>query len=154
MQTHRKDAGPRPAAYDFDRAGHARTAEVRSPFEARRVFDDVEAWMRFFGYPRLDIFAFRLALEEAVANALQHGRLGDGGRTVTIMYAVQPDEAIARVTDDGGGFDPAQVPNPLANGKFERAKGLGLFLMRAYTSWVHFNAEGNCVTLCRQKTLF
>ena len=137
---------------DFGLAGNSKYDQVRSMLDARPVFDTVEAWMRFFGYPRKDIFAFRLALEEAVANALQHGHCGDRSKYVQISYAVLNDEAIAQVSDEGCGFEPDDVPNPLASGKFERAKGLGLFLMRAYSSWVNFNRQGNCVTLCRYRS--
>lgn len=152
MQTQRTETVSRSSLIDFGLAGNSKYAQVRSMLETRPVFDTIEAWMRFFGYPRRDIFAFRLALEEAVANAIQHGHQNDRKKYVQISYAVLADEAMAQVSDDGNGFDPDQIPNPLANGKFQRAKGFGLFLMRAYTSWVNFNRQGNCVTLCRYRS--
>jgi len=152
MQSPRRETVSRSSMTEFGLAGNSKYAQVRSMLETRPVFDTVEAWMRFFGYPRKDIFAFRLALEEAVANALQHGNGGDRAKYVQITYAVLNDEAIAQVSDEGSGFDPQQVPDPLAGGKFVRAVGLGLFLMRAYTSWVSYNRQGNCVTLCRYRS--
>lgn len=152
MQTYGKQKLAESAMVDVGLAGNSKTVPVRSLLEMRSVHDTIEAWMRFLGYPRMDIFAFRLALGEAVANALQHGHHNDRAKSVQVTYAVLNDEAMAEVADDGAGFDPEQVPCPISDGKFERAKGLGLFLMRAYASWISFNRQGNRVTLCRRRS--
>lgn len=151
MKTHRTDTAPALGPDEPSLGDDARSAEVRTPREARRLLETIEAWMRFYGYPRKDLFAFRLALDEAVANAFWHG-FGGGPRPVTIAYAVRADEAVAQISDGGPGFNPAAVPHPLASGQLERGKGLGLFLMRVYSTWVRFNREGNRVTLCRQRS--
>src|SRR5262245_7259672 len=55
-------------AFDLHLSGAARNAQVRSTAELRPVVESIEDWMRFYGYPRKDAFAVRLALDEAVAN--------------------------------------------------------------------------------------
>jgi hypothetical protein len=59
---------------------------------------------------------------------------------------------VAHVADEGTGFDPAAVPDPVPVEYRERPYRRGLFLMRAYMTWVAFNARGNEVTLCRVRS--
>jgi serine/threonine-protein kinase RsbW len=109
--------------------------------------------MRILGYPGKDLFAMRLALAEAVINAFRHGNLGDPSKAVRVSYLVTPLEVAAEVEDDGAGFDPEQVSDPLAGVNIERVSGRGVFLMRVYMSGVSFNRRGNCVTLWRQRSV-
>ena len=62
-------------------------------------------------------------------------------------------EMLAEVRDQGPGFDPSRVPDPLAVENLEREGGRGLHLMRAYMSWVRYNDTGNCVTLCKRRAV-
>jgi serine/threonine-protein kinase RsbW len=88
----------------------------------------------------------RLALEEALTNALTHGRKGNptGG---LVRYHVGADRVLAEVRGDGPGFDPGAIPDPLGPEGLGRSGGRGLFLMRRYLSGVRDNGRGNMVTL-------
>lgn len=105
------------------------------------------------GYPEKDIFAVRLSLDEAIVNGIKHGNRGDPGKTVCVRYRLAPESLWVEVEDQGEGFDPKQVPDPLAPENLERCSGRGLFLMRAYMTWVRYNERGNCVTLCKYRSL-
>jgi serine/threonine-protein kinase RsbW len=61
-------------------------------------------------------------------------------------------EVLLEVEDQGHGFDPTQVPDPLVEPYLDRPSGRGLFLIRTYMTWVSFNQEGNRVTFCRQRS--
>src|SRR5262249_47369272 len=111
-----------------------RRVALRSPAGLRPLWECLENWMRVFGYSGKDIFAVRLALGEAVINAFRHGNQGDPCKAVRVSYLVTPSEAAAEVEDEGPGFDPDQVPDPLAAQNVERMSGRGLFLMRVYMS--------------------
>jgi serine/threonine-protein kinase RsbW len=113
----------------------------------------LEAWMRILGYANKDIFAVRLAFNEAVINAFRHGNRSDPGKRIHVRYLVTAAEILLQVEDQGPGFDPNQVPDPLSEPFLDRPCGRGLFLMRSYMTWVSFNREGNRVTLCRQRSL-
>jgi serine/threonine-protein kinase RsbW len=104
------------------------------------------------GYPEKDVFGARLALEEAVVNAVRHGNRCDPSKWVTVRYAVGPERVLAEVHDEGSGFDPERVPDPTALENREQPGGRGLLLMRAYATSVHYNAAGNCVTLCKRRS--
>src|SRR5690242_13032021 len=108
------------------RRGFRRTAEVPTLLEA------VVAAMEPFGYPKKDLFAVRLALEEALVNAVKHGNRGDPAKEARLRYHVGPAFVLLQVEDEGAGFDPARVPDPLEPQNLERQGGRGLFLIRRY----------------------
>jgi serine/threonine-protein kinase RsbW len=101
------------------------------------------------GFPEKEVFAVHLALVEAIVNANKHGHEGDWGRSLVVRYRVWADGVVARVEDQGPGFNPAQVPDPLAPANVEQDHGRGLFLMRTYMSGLCHNERGNCVCLCK-----
>ena len=122
---------------------------VSTTQEMDRVLEAVATAMRGESYPARDVFAVRLAMEEAIINAIRHGHHYDPGKEVSVRHLVRADHVLVKVTDQGAGFDPHQVPDPLAAENLERSSGRGLLLMRAYLSWMHYNRTGNSVVLCK-----
>jgi anti-sigma regulatory factor (Ser/Thr protein kinase) len=116
------------------------------------VHDRVENWMRLFGYPTRDLFAAKLALHEAVRNAFQHGNRFDPARSVRVSFLVTADEVLLGVEDQGAGFDPQSVLAVSRDGAGASSVGRGLFLMRAYTTWMTIEPPGNRVILCRLRS--
>jgi serine/threonine-protein kinase RsbW len=139
-------------AIDLGLEEHVQEIELRSAAELCPVLARIDDWMRFLGYPHRDIFAVTLTLHEATANAFRHGNRGDPTKSVRLRYVVNDAEAVMEVEDQGRGFDPDQVPDPLAEQLLDRPGGRGLFLMRSYMTWVSFNREGNRVTLTRRRS--
>jgi serine/threonine-protein kinase RsbW len=121
--------------------------------EMQDVLTAVVDEMKAAGYPEKDRFGVRLALDEAIANAIKHGNRHDPGKRVWVRYRVTPDSLVAEVEDEGPGFKPEEVPDPLAEENLERSSGRGLFLMRSYMTWVRHNERGNCITLCKYRTV-
>ena len=103
------------------------------------------------GFAEKDVFAMRLALEEALVNSLIHGNKSDPTKTVEVRCTVNCTEVEVQVQDQGQGFDPDAVPDPLAPENLERPCGRGLLLMRHYMTSVKYNDVGNCVTLVKEK---
>ena len=58
---------------------------------ARQVQADIESALVALGYDERDLFAIRLALEEAFVNAVKHGNRLDGAKNVHICYATAAD---------------------------------------------------------------
>jgi serine/threonine-protein kinase RsbW len=133
-------------------ASHAGLLEVQTLADILPVLVAVAAAMADEGYTERDIFGMRLALEEALVNAIKHGHRGDQTRRVRVRYHVSGAEALVHVEDEGPGFDPDRVPDPLAPENLERAGGRGLLLMRAYLTSVRYNDPGNAVTLCQLRS--
>jgi serine/threonine-protein kinase RsbW len=142
------------AAADLGLQENVQLAQVHLPSELGDIFAKLEDRMRVLGYPRRDIFAVKLALHEAATNAFRHGNRGDPDKYVRISFLATPDEVLVGVEDQGRGFDPDRVPDPLDEPILDRPGGRGLLLMRAYTTWMSFDPPGNRVTFCRRRSDF
>jgi serine/threonine-protein kinase RsbW len=152
MHQYSKDNREIIAMADLGTNESTRRETLKSLAELRPLSEKVENWMRFLGFPGRDLFAVRLALAEAVINAFRHGTRGEPGKVVRVGYLVSPSEVVVEVDDEGPGFDPELVPDPLVGELSSRMSGRGLFLMRVYMSGVSFNREGNRVTMCRLRS--
>ena len=97
-------------------------------------------------------FNLRVAVAEALANAIIAGNGEDRSKSVLVRAEVFPDAIRVHVTDEGPGFDPTTLNDVVVPDDLERHNGRGLFLIRKLTDDVHFNARGNsiCMTLRRQ----
>ena len=119
------------------------------PGEARRVQDEIEGFLKHHQFSEKEVFCIRLALEEALINAIKHGNRLDRNKKVHITYHILPERFDVVITDEGQGFDPNDVPDPTAIENLERPCGRGLMLMRYYMSTVSFAASGNSVFMSR-----
>ena len=90
---------------------------------------------------------FRVSLAEALANAMLYGNGEDPDKLVRLEVTIERLRVEARVTDQGTGFDPTDVPDPTEPANIHKTHGRGLFLMRSLLDEVHFNERGNSVTL-------
>jgi serine/threonine-protein kinase RsbW len=132
--------------------GPAPFMDVRIPSdhaEARRLQEDIEKHLHARRTSDQEIFSVRLALEEALVNAIKHGNQMDRDKQVHIAYRFLADRFEIRITDEGGGFDPLDVPDPTAVENLERPCGRGLMLMRHYMTVVHYNDRGNSVFMTK-----
>jgi serine/threonine-protein kinase RsbW len=125
---------------------------ISSTKEVPPVIRAVATAMAVEGYPEKDRFGMRLALEEALVNAIKHGNQSDPTKRVRVGYQVTAEGVLVEVEDEGAGFDARQVPDPCAPENLERPGGRGLLLMRSYMTWVRFNPCGNCVTLYERRS--
>jgi len=127
--------------------GSFRVSIASDPCEVPRIQDEIENRLRCHHFDDRDIFSIRLALEEALVNAIKHGNQMDRTKKVHISYQLHPDRFDVQISDDGGGFDPGDVPDPTAFENLERPCGRGLMLMRHYMTEVTFNDRGNGVNM-------
>ncbi|MEQ1727225.1 MAG: ATP-binding protein [Vicinamibacterales bacterium] len=76
-----------------------------------------------------------VAVREAVANAVKHGNKGDATKKVFVAYDGTFDrlpELTVTVRDQGEGFDPEEVADPLAPENLLKGSGRGIFLIRSF----------------------
>ena len=77
-----------------------------------------------------------MAVRESVINAITHGNNSDPAKLVFIDFAatpeLDPDDLIVRVRDQGSGFDPEALDNPLTPDNVLKASGRGIFLIRQF----------------------
>jgi serine/threonine-protein kinase RsbW len=77
-----------------------------------------------------------VAVRESVINAIKHGNKGDEHKHVHVEFtpldAGRPSGIVIRVRDEGPGFDPELVADPLAPENLLRSSGRGIFLIRSF----------------------
>jgi serine/threonine-protein kinase RsbW len=117
--------------------------------QARTIEATILAECAKHNFGRDDIFAIKLALEEALVNAVKHGNKMDPNKVVHVQYLISDQRADITVEDQGQGFNPAELPDPTCDENLELSSGRGILLMRAYMSSVVFNPTGNKVTLTK-----
>jgi serine/threonine-protein kinase RsbW len=92
-------------------------------------------------------FHLRVALCEALANAIIYGNLGDADKAVDVHVTVTEPAFTVEVVDEGEGFDPATIPMPALPDDLEALGGRGLFLIRQLVDDVYFNDRGNAICM-------
>lgn len=103
------------------------------------------------GYDETGVFAIRLAMEEVLANAMNHGNGGDAAKLIVVEFEVTATSFRASIEDQGTGYDPRSVPDPTADENLTIASGRGLVLIRSFMTEVTVVPPGNRVELSYQK---
>jgi serine/threonine-protein kinase RsbW len=91
-----------------------------------------------------------IAVREAVANAIKHGNRQDPGKKVEIDLQVDDGELVISVADEGNGFDPKRVADPLSPENLLKPDGRGIFYMGKFMDGVEYrfrDGGGTEVTL-------
>jgi serine/threonine-protein kinase RsbW len=118
--------------------------------DARRIQTDIERLLQAkTSFSETEIFSIRLALEEAIVNAIKHGNQMDRSKMVRVAYRVEPDRFEVLISDEGPGFDPDDVPDCTAPENLERPCGRGLLLMRHYMNHIEYHGAGNIVFMSK-----
>jgi serine/threonine-protein kinase RsbW len=94
-----------------------------------------------------------LAAREAAANAVLHGNRKDASKKLAISLETTAQALTIRVADQGSGFNPDSVPNPVAPENILRQCGRGIFLIRTFVDELHFRAlhPGTELTLIKYR---
>ena len=96
-----------------------------------------------------------LAVREALANAIKHGNEENPSKQVHVDLEVEGEEVVIRVEDEGVGFDPAQVVDPLAQENILKTNGRGILFMEKFMDEIQYGAGpggGTMVTLRKRLT--
>lgn len=121
-----------PAAVDTLSAARTRVCDVLEPLAIAES----------------SLFDIRVAVGEALANAIRHGSPGGDRDTVAVEVGAYPDRIIIRVSDSGNGFDGCAAPNE----DLYASSGRGVMFMRALMDRVDFEScadGGTVVTLTK-----
>jgi serine/threonine-protein kinase RsbW len=123
--------------------------QIRSTFDmldfVQLVTDELG---RMYGLEEDAVHWVGVAVRESVINAIKHGNREDSTKTVTIEFALdasdRPRELVVRVIDQGKGFEPDAVADPLAPENLLKSSGRGIFFMKSFMDDVqlHRVADG------------
>jgi serine/threonine-protein kinase RsbW len=128
-------------------------SESRAVKGTREAFDEIQdnvlTRMIDFQYSETDLFSVRVAIEEALANALLHGHQGDKSIDIDVFWRVDDKSVEISVKDQGRGYDPTKVPDPTADENLTLPSGRGVAMIRSFMDDVIVNDRGNKVTMTR-----
>ncbi|MCY2963710.1 MAG: ATP-binding protein [Planctomycetota bacterium] len=117
------------------------------------IQDQIIRKLEELAYGDHDLFGIRLALEEALVNAIKHGNRLDPQKFVRIAWQIDSNGCRIEIEDEGEGFNPVEVPDPTADENLERPCGRGIHLMRAFMNAIVYNERGNRVVLEKTRTI-
>ncbi len=77
-----------------------------------------------------------VAVRESVINAIKHGNKEDDKKRVSVEFRFEPIEEptqfVVRILDQGEGFNPVEVADPLEPENLLKSSGRGIFFMRSF----------------------
>jgi serine/threonine-protein kinase RsbW len=135
----------------LDPGGAATLVTLRLPSEVGCIEEAVELVTRhcLAGQPTAERTRFRLkvVLSEALSNAIVRGNREERGKWVDVRAELYPDAIRVYVTDEGPGFDPSAIPEPIHPEQLDEAGGRGLYLIKKLVDAVQFNEQGNSICM-------
>jgi serine/threonine-protein kinase RsbW len=110
------------------------------------------------GFDSKDVYAVKLAVDEACTNIIEHGYGGEGIGNIECSYHYDANCITIELRDWGTEFCPGDVPDPDYSVPLEelQLRGAGLFLMRKLMDDVRFsfnNEGGNLLVLVKKKMM-
>lgn len=92
------------------------------------------------GFSEDDQHKIDMAVHESVINAIWHGNKNDPSKHVWLRFQMYSDRLEIRIRDQGNGYDPSKLPDPLADENLLNVSGRGIFLIRTFMD--EFRVEG------------
>jgi len=127
-------------------AGSLLEIDAWIPSEIRAISPLVERLMRLVEGSHCvtgEETAVELALREALSNAVVHGNRLDAHKLVHVRCRCKVGKGISiTVSDQGQGFDPSAVPDPLSVDNLQAEHGRGIHLMKLAMDEVSFEQRG------------
>ncbi len=108
------------------------------------------------GFDNKEVYAVKLAVDEACTNIIEHGYGGEGKGKIRCTCDVTSGQIKITLRDWGKSFDPDHVPEPDFDVPLEdlQSRGAGLFFMRKMMDEVHFDfhkRKGNILVMIKRK---
>jgi serine/threonine-protein kinase RsbW len=118
-------------------SSHTIRLDIASAFDMLDFVEVIGGHMsRMVGFDEDALHWISIAVRESVANAMKHGNKGDESKRVAVEFttapAVHPSELVIIVRDQGEGFDPEAIADPLAPENLLKSSGRGIFLIRSF----------------------
>jgi serine/threonine-protein kinase RsbW len=103
------------------------------------------------GFGEHDVFAIKLALEEALINAIKHGNKLDPAKSVRINASISPQMVEIDVEDEGAGFTRSSVPDPTLEENLEKTSGRGILLIESYMTHAEWSKNGRKLHMTKKR---
>ena len=90
-----------------------------------------------------------VAVRESVVNAIKHGNGLDAEKRVDLVFTIGDKALEVTIHDQGHGFDPTSIPDPLAQENLLKVDGRGIFFMKSFMDEVSYSFPPEGGTLVR-----
>jgi serine/threonine-protein kinase RsbW len=91
----------------------------------------LEGTLRGYGVDESVVADIAISVSELVNNAMIHGNRSADDKQVTVQISSKNSTITITVSDQGGGFNPTEIPDPLAEENLLQEVGRGLFIVRS-----------------------
>jgi serine/threonine-protein kinase RsbW len=98
--------------------------------EINRVVTTLENELKVVSCPKDELDHIMISATEAVTNAIRHGNKLDPKKSVFFLLECSENEISISINDQGNGFNPEEIPDPLADENLLNPGGRGVFLMK------------------------
>jgi serine/threonine-protein kinase RsbW len=113
--------------------------DVATRFEMLDIVQTVLSQLcQIVGFEEETAHYLAVAVRESVVNAMKHGNGQDESKRVEIQFTLLEQALEVRVRDQGPGFQPEEVPDPLAPENLLKAYGRGIFFMKQFMDEVSY----------------
>lgn len=124
--------------------------EIASRFEMLDVVQTVATHLAILvGFGEDAIHYMSVAVRESVVNAIKHGNGLDAEKRVDLLFTIGEKTLEVTIHDQGLGFDPASIPDPLAQENLLKVDGRGIFFMKSFMDEVNYTFPPQGGTLVR-----
>jgi serine/threonine-protein kinase RsbW len=84
------------------------------------------------GFDEEDLDRIGMSVRECMVNAVVHGNRYNANKKVLLSLSLTPERLTIQIEDQGDGFDPGELPDPVAGDNLLRHSGRGIFLMKTF----------------------
>ncbi len=113
----------------------------------------LEGTLRGFGVEESVIADIAISVSELVNNAILHGNKASPDKTVTVRVGKAGGTISVAVRDQGNGFNPESIANPIDEANLMKEVGRGIFIVRSLMDSVEIEATPSGTTITIKKTI-
>lgn len=124
--------------------------DIASRFEMLDVAQTVLTRLcKLVGFEDETTHHLTVAVRESIVNAIKHGNAQEESKRVEILFTLTDRSIEVQVKDQGKGFHPEEVPDPLAPENLLKTYGRGIFFMRQFMDEVSYSFPSKGGTVVR-----
>ena len=113
----------------------------------------LEGTLRGWGVEESVIADIAISVSELVNNAMIHGNKSSPDKFVTVKLLKENSSVTISVGDQGTGFNPETIEDPLAEENLLREVGRGIFIVRSLMDKVEIDATSKGTTISITKNV-
>ncbi len=113
----------------------------------------IEGILRGYGTDESLIADIAISVSELVNNAVSHGNRGEANKVVSVSINKANGSIRIAVSDEGGGFDPEEIANPIADENLLKEIGRGIFIVKSLMDSVETKKSDKGTTVVITKSL-